>query len=449
MKRCNAFLAAGGVLIAAAAFNAAWSANPAPTGDSYYYYEIGGAKATLGALNPNVNPRPLTASASFSLGYSCGKFDPLLSVNNFLDRARQGADDMANQAVSAANAAIAALPMLILSRANPDLMKIFEETLARAEASVSLATKSCKQMEDEIRGGQSPYEDWVTLSATRDWKDQMALGGDVVQASQTIEAKLGTNGVPWIGGADAGGEGQPPVRPLSDIARAGYNIMANRAVTDTSPLPAGTLPNMRRYWETPDAFQEWVEKVVGGQGIQIFSGGQKQSRAGVGLAPEIDSYTGSLMAQLSQMVNGTLPLTLTQLESVSPPGTTITRQVIEAIQAMPRDEQAITISKLADETAVQTVTTKALAARRLLITGLHEPNVVGAGKSIHADLERQVNDLEHAINDALFEARTRKELVSATVMTILRKDDARKRAAVGAPSLSPSDPHVLDKGAVR
>ena len=426
-----------------------WSANPAPIGDSYYYYEIGGAKATLGALNPDANPRPLTASSSFSLGYSCGKFDPLLSVSNFLDRARQGADDVANQAVAAANAAIAALPMLILSRANPDLMKIFEETLARAEASVSLATKSCKQMEDEIRGGQNPYEDWVTLSATREWKDQMALGGDVVQAAQTVEATLGTNGVPWIGGVDAGGAGQPPIRPLGDVAKAGYNIMANRAVTDSSPLPVDALPNMRRYWETPDVFQEWVEKVVGGQGIQTFSGGQKQSRPGVGLAPEIDSHTASLMAQLGQMVSGVAPVTLAQLESISPPGTTITRQVIDAIQAMPADEQAITISKLADETAVQTVTTKALAARRLLITGLNEPNVVGAGKSIHADMERQVNDLERAINDALFEARTRKELVSQTVMTVLRKDDARKRAAVAAPSLAPGDPHRLNNGAVR
>lgn len=449
MKRSKVLLAAGTALLTAASNSAVWSANPAPTGDSYYYYEIGGAKASMGALNPSVNPRPLTASASFSLGYSCGRFDPLLSVNNFLDRARQGADDMANQAVSAANAAIAALPMLILSRANPDLMKIFEETLARAEATVSLATKSCKQMEDEIRGGQNPYEDWVTLSATRDWKGQMALGGDVVQAAQTIEVNLGTNGVPWIGGVDAGGAGQPPIRPLSDVAKAGYNIMANRAVTDTSPLPAGTLPNMRRYWETPEAFQEWLEKVVGGQGIQIFSGGQKQSKAGVGLAPEIDSFTGSLMAQLSQMVNGTVPVTLSQLESISPPGTTITRQVIEAIQAMTRDEQAITISKLADETAVQTVTTKALAARRLLITGLNEPNVLGAGKNIHADMERQVNELERAISDALFEARTRKELVSATVMTVLRKEEARKRAALDAPSLAPSDPRLLDRGAVR
>src|SRR3569833_1179029 len=91
-----------------------WSANPAPIGDSYYYYEIGGAKATLGALNPDANPRPLTASSSFSLGYSCGKLAPLLSVRNFLDRARQGADDVANQADAAAR-----IPSKIGSRYRP------------------------------------------------------------------------------------------------------------------------------------------------------------------------------------------------------------------------------------------------------------------------------------------------------------------------------------------
>src|SRR3569833_1708618 len=144
MERHTARLSASTALLSLLS-SPVWSANPAPIGDSYYYYEIGGAKATLGALNHDANPWPLTALFCFLLGFSCGKFDPLLSVSNFLDRARQGADDVANQAVAAANAAIAALPMLILSRADTDLMKIFEETLARAEASVALAAKSSEE----------------------------------------------------------------------------------------------------------------------------------------------------------------------------------------------------------------------------------------------------------------------------------------------------------------
>ena len=82
-------------------------------------------------------------------GFNCGKFDPLVSVENTLNQVSKGAEDMTNAMTQAANAAIAALPSLILQRADPGLYDLFQNALARAQALVDLSTKSCEQMQGE------------------------------------------------------------------------------------------------------------------------------------------------------------------------------------------------------------------------------------------------------------------------------------------------------------
>ncbi|MFX3658454.1 MAG: hypothetical protein ACN6I7_04855 [bacterium] len=151
----------------------------------------------------------LGGSAQLGLGYSCGKFDPVLAVTNSLNNIKSGVDDMMNAMTAAASSAIAALPALILQRANPGLYDLFQNALLKAEETMQLATKSCEQMETEMAQGKNPYADLITLSKGNDWKMQMGIGGnDAVTAKDSVEASNGDNGVPWIGGP-AGGAGQP------------------------------------------------------------------------------------------------------------------------------------------------------------------------------------------------------------------------------------------------
>ena len=57
----------------------------APTEDSLWYYEIGGAEPVSGPANPSVVSVTLGGSAQLGLGYNCGKFDPVLAVTNTLN----------------------------------------------------------------------------------------------------------------------------------------------------------------------------------------------------------------------------------------------------------------------------------------------------------------------------------------------------------------------------
>lgn len=136
----------------------------APTEDSLWYYEIGGAEPVSVPANPSVVSVALGGSAQLGLGYSCGKFDPVAAVTNTLNDIRTGVDNMMSAMTAAASAAIAALPALILQRANPGLYDMFQNALLQAQETMQLATKSCEQMEAEIAQGKNPYADLITLS---------------------------------------------------------------------------------------------------------------------------------------------------------------------------------------------------------------------------------------------------------------------------------------------
>jgi hypothetical protein len=57
-----------------------------------------------------------------------------------------------------------------------------------------------------------------------------------VAAVKNTEARNGDNGVSWIGGSKAGGNGQTPIQVTTDVVCAGYNLLHNRSVDDSSSI---------------------------------------------------------------------------------------------------------------------------------------------------------------------------------------------------------------------
>ena len=114
------------------------------------------------------------------------------------------------------------------------------------------------------------------------------------------------------------------------------------------------------------------------------------------------------MAELLQaLVSGGSPPTLENLEAVTAPGTVITRQVIEGIQARPAAEQALFIGKLAGQVALERTVERALLARRMLLTGMRDPHV--SATPAPRQLQPFLAELEREIDNLLFETRVRKE----------------------------------------
>jgi integrating conjugative element protein (TIGR03755 family) len=419
-----------------------------PTEDGLWYYEIGGAEPVSVPANPSVVSVTLGGSAQLGLGYSCGKFDPVAAVTNTLNDIGAGVDNMMNAMTAAATSAIAALPALILQRANPGLYDLFQNALIKAEETMQLATKSCEQMETEIAQGKNPYADLITLSKGNDWKVQMGVGGnDAVTAKTTVESSNGDNGVPWIGG-QAGGSGQPVLEFTGDIVEAGYNINMNRAVTDASPVPAASSTRLSEIWPSPADARDWTVDVVGENIVTTCDTCRKDSIPGTGLLPKLYQESATVTTDIQNLVSGATPLTLTNLDQITAPGVAITRQVIEAIREMPASEQSLIMGRLVSEISTARTVEKALFARRLLLSGRQVPEVYATEVAReHADTS--ISELDKEIENLLFETRVRKEVVSDTVTTLLERAAARRQSSLTVPEVPTLDPNPLRGGRVQ
>ena len=420
----------------------------APTEDGLWYYEIGGAEPVSVPANPSVVSVTLGGSAQLGLGYSCGKFDPVAAVTNTLNDIGAGVDNMMNAMTAAATSAIAALPALILQRANPGLYDLFQNALLKAEETMQLATKSCEQMEAEIAQGKNPYADLITLSKGNDWKVQMGVGGnDAVTAKTTVESSNGNNGVPWIGG-QAGGSGQPVLEFTGDIVEAGYNINMNRPVTDPSPVPAASSTRLSEVWPSPADARDWTVEVVGENIVTTCDTCRKDSIPGTGLLPKLYQESAAVTTDIQDLVSGATPLTLTNLDKITAPGVAITRQVIEAIREMPASEQSLIMGRLVSEISTARTVEKALFARRLLLSGRQVPEVYATEVAReHAD--NSIVELDKEIENLLFETRVRKEVVSDTVSTLLERAAARRQSSLTVPEVPTLDPNPLRDGRVQ
>ncbi len=419
-----------------------------PTEDSLWYYEIGGAEPVSVPANPAVVSVTLGGSAQLGLGYSCGKFDPVAAVTNTLNDIGAGVDNMMNAMTAAATSAIAALPALILQRANPGLYDLFQNALIKAEETMQLATKSCEQMEAEIAQGKNPYADLITLSKGNDWKVQMGIGGnDAVTAKDTVESSNGDNGVPWIGG-QAGGTGQPVLEFTGDIVEAGYNINMNRAVTDTTPVPAASATRLSEIWSSPAEARDWTVDVVGENIVTTCDTCRKDSIPGTGLLPKLYQESAAVTTEIQNLVSGATPPTLANLDQITAPGVAITRQVIEAIREMPPSEQSLIMGRLVSEISTARTVEKALFARRLLLSGRQVPEVYATEVAReHADTS--IAELDKEIENLLFETRVRKEVVSDTVATLLERAAARRQSSLTVPEVPTLDPNPLRGGRVQ
>ena len=416
-----------------------------PTEDSLWYYQIGGAEPVSVPANPDVTSFTLGGSAQLSLGYSCAAFDPVVAVSNTLNDIGSGVDDLMNAMTAAATSAIAALPALILQRANPGLYDLFQNALLKAEETMQIATKSCEAMEAEIARGKNPYADLITLSKGNDWKLQMGIGGnDAVTAKEAVEATNGNNGIPWIGG-QAGGAGQPELHFTGDVVEAGYNIQLNRPLGTSGTAPADT--RLAEIWPSPADARDWAIDVVGDNIVTTCDTCPKASMPGTGLLPKLFQESGVVTVELQGLVSGTTPPTLQNLATIAAPGVAITRQVIEAVRSMPASEQGLIVGRLVAEISTARTVEKALFTRRLLLSGRQVPEVYATDVArVHVDTS--IAELDREIDNLLFETRVRREVVSDTAVTLLQRAAARRQASLSIPSVPTVDPQPLRNGRV-
>lgn len=426
------------------------------------YYKIGGGDNYV--LPPLQDTRSINLGASSDLGagYSCGAYNPLVSIKNTFNNLKSSADNIQNSVVQNVTGSISEIPMYAIAQADPDLYNLLNNTLLGAHQQLDVTTKSCQTVKQEIGQGKNPYQDWGALAVGNQWKKHLSLTTegeeDVNDVKKQIETHPGDDGIPWVqgnktsDGTYAGGVGQPSIHVISDTTQAGYNALLNRDLNSNEPAPANT--QLATDFATPQDAQAWITNVVGDQVVttcttdpncQKSQGGT----AGRGLLPWITTCASSnqgdcvdnLRTRLTDLVTGASPVIKENLNAVSASGVMISPEVITAIRSMDKTQQGIVVNKLAQEAATQRVMDKAFIARNILQTGAQVP-VIAANHPAQAVIQQSINALDKDIQSLSFESQVRKQMMSNTLSEVLSLQQNNQQSSVSIPKTTSVQPFI-------
>ena len=425
----------------------AWASEiPVPTGQQAWYYAIGGAEPVSIALNPGGAYQVLDAHASLTASYSCGNFDIVDSVTNSFANA---ASSLQSMVMSAAQGAIAALPLYVFQRAAPGLYELFQTYTADFSLNFGNAIKSCEQMEKEILAGKDPYEEWVQMAKAGDWRRLMGVTSDAVSAKASVETSGGDNGYPFpkvSSGAVvmAGGASGPPIEPVRDITAAGWNTTLGRPPGSNAPYtPPAAGPEVRlaTLFPAPADAAGYAVDVLGDAVIRTCDGCPKRGIPGNGLGVKYQAHRETVATDLAALVAGTGVPANADLQQVSAPGVAVSARVIQTLRELPADEAGMLAGRLASEVAIARTIEEAFAIRRLLISGKRVPEVASTRPAVEM-ADTAIAELEQEIESFLFEQRVSKEIASnAAGMVVARRNqlDAQGQATPreGRPDRSP------------
>ena len=397
-------------------------------------YHIGGGRAV--AMSSTGNMQSLGVGLGWNNNLICGNMSLTNTLQNQLNGVTNGFQSIMSNVIQNATSAVASLPALIIQRADPGLYNLLTNGILQARLDFDRSKMTCRAMANrmaDLAGGQTSWDQLAEgLSLT-----QSVNSTDAVSAVNQAESSHGNNGVPWVGGSNAGGSGQSPIKVVSDVTKAGYNLLNGRSVSDTSSIGttncAGSMTCQT--WTSPQAAADWATRVLGEQVTQTCEDCTKtQTTPGVGLTPMIQEEYQTKLQALKDLITGTKPTTPENLAAAGSDAVPITRGVVEAL----RDDQDQDVlgQRLASEVALSSVLEKALLLQRTLLTGKEEPNVA-ANQLAQQAVSQENTTLEQEINNLKTELELRHELTGNSPMAIVERNTAR---AAGSRGIYQGDP---------
>jgi len=391
-------------------------------------YRIGGGTAVPLGAAPNMST--LTVGIGWNTNLICGQMSLTKTLQDQLNGITTGFQQIMSTVIQNATAAVASLPALIIQRADPGLYNLLTNGILQARLDFDRSQLTCRSMANhmaDLAGGEMGWDQLAQGIALK----QSIGSTDAVTAIQTADATDGNDGVPWIGGTNAGGAGQPPIHVIGDVARAGYNLLNGRSVTDTTSIDASACNSQLtcEAWSSPADAAAWAVRVLGDQQEETCTDCTKtETTPGVGLTPLVQQTYQTKLQAINALLTGTNPLTTQNLEAAGSDAVPITRGVIEALRD-DSDESLLT-QRLASEVALSSVLEQALTLQRVLLTGAEEPNVAAnqlAGQAI----TRQERFLEQEIDNLKTELDLRRELAANSPTEIIERGHARGAASEG------------------
>ncbi|MAC35358.1 integrating conjugative element protein [Parahaliea mediterranea] len=391
-------------------------------------YTIGGGRAV--SMEPVGPMQTLGVGVGWNSNLICGDMSITTTLQNQLNGITNGFQTIMSNVIQNATAAVASLPALIIQRADPGLYNLLTNGILQARLDFDRSKLTCRAIAERMADTAGGQLGWDQLAEGMVLKQ--AVGStDAVSAIEQAETSRGNDGVPWVGGGNAGGSGQAPIRVVGDVTRAGYNLLNGRSATDTSSIDSLTCGHRLscQTWSSPEAAATWATRVLGEQEQRTCDSCTKtRTTPGVGLTPLIQEEFEDRIEALRNLLAGSTPTTFEHLDQAGSVSLPITRGVIEALRDEP--DQDILARRLASEIALASVLEKALLLQRTLLAGRKEPNVA-ANQLAQDAVARESDLLAQEINSLKTELELRRELAANSPMAIIQRHSNRSEVSRG------------------
>jgi integrating conjugative element protein (TIGR03755 family) len=396
-------------------------------------YSIGGGNAV--SMSGAAGMRSIGVGVGWNSNLICGDMSIQTTLRNQLNGITNGFQQIMGNVIQSATSAVASLPALIIQRADPGLYNLLTNGVLQARLDFDRSKLTCRAMAERMAdaaGGQLGWNQIAEGMALR----QAVSSTDAVSAIEQAESSRGNNGVPWVGGSNAGGSGQPSIKVVGDVTRAGYNLVNGRGVADNSAIAQASCTTLAcQTWSSPQQAVEWATRVLGEQEQRTCESCTKtQTVPGVGLTPLIQDEYETKLDTLRELINGSRTTTFENLREAGSTSLPITRGVIEALRDEP--DQDILARRLASEVALASVLEKALLLQRTLLTGKKEPNVAANSLAVDA-VNHESDTLDQEIRNLKTELELRRELANNSPMAIIQRHGTR---AAGSRGVFEGDP---------
>lgn len=417
-------------------------ANSLLPNQSDYYYKLGG---TSNLYIPPINKdQTITIGGNVDgrLGFSCSGFNPVVSITNTFQDMKNSAVNIPAEVINNLKGSVIGYPMYKLQQSMPALYNVLQNTAAGALNEFSLKVKDCQDVKKTLEDGQSPMESILSISDSQGWLDAARRAKtenvDVTETAKSIAKKRDEYGLPWIGRekGNAGGKYQRPIKVINDVVIAGYNILLNRTPLDNNAESSEKTP-LTQVWKSPLDASQWAVKVLGD--IHVSASDAKTnpvnhySKAGIGLSALLQSCDSSntcsnnISKALWKLVDRQWSLSEENLKKVSASNLLITDEIILTIQRIPREEQILTVARLAEEIAIQNMLDNALMMRNILQAGLQVQEVQNIKPALDM-VKFALKKLDNDIHSLAFESEVRKKMMTNTlnILMDLRNNELAK-----------------------
>jgi integrating conjugative element protein (TIGR03755 family) len=397
------------------------------------FYTLGGGSVISQPPTRN-NMKKLGVNIGWSSDLMCGNFDLKTTVGNQLNGVTDGFKNLMGDVIQGATGAVSSLPAMVIQRANPGLYDALTNGVLQANVAFDKAQLNCQNMAKRMMD-LTDTNKWTQGAMLDEYKSIVNTGGaDAVKSDELGRHTTGTSGRNWIGGQSRGGEGQPAIRPTHDLSAAGFNMMNSLPVTSTQSVNRSQCNGaVCAKFGSAEAAAQAVVKVLGDRAIrtctnatECTSGGDDNqpgmSEAGTGFAPMLEEATKTNTDLLVKLVNGTMKPTAENLEQLKTGGLPVSAGVIKALQRDP-DNTALT-ARLASELAMSDTVETALLMRRMLVTGMSEPNAISQPAAMQEG-DNRIDSLDREINALKNEMEMRQSLARNSVLTIIDRENQR------------------------